>query len=395
MSVPALPARSRLRGMEGLRGVAAVSIVVYHSWLHGLRGRGVGIGPVDDGLRHLSAAVLLFFTLSGLLLYRPFAAAIVRADPLPDRGRYLRNRFLRIFPAYVVVLLTVGLVLRVAIVPDGPSVLTIGSMLDHPAALLSDLLLVQSYQPATFLTGVGPAWTLSIEVAFYLALPLVAAVAHQFAARRARRVRLVLALAPALAFLLLGLIGKAVGQVAFDGTAGWDRSWQTVVARSFLANADLFAFGMAVAVLVVAQADGAVRLPRRWRPVTLAAAAITAALALSVPEGVLGNPRYDLFAAATSALVVAALVLAPADPSNAIIRGLEHPSMVAAGLVSYSLYLWHEPLIFWLERRGLLTGSGVSGLLTVVALVGVAAGSLAALSYRWVERPALRRRARP
>lgn len=39
-------------------------------------------------------------TLSGFLLYRPFAAALLRARPRPDLAAYLRNRALRILPAY-------------------------------------------------------------------------------------------------------------------------------------------------------------------------------------------------------------------------------------------------------------------------------------------------------
>jgi peptidoglycan/LPS O-acetylase OafA/YrhL len=49
-------------------------------------------------MQDLAYGVILFFTLSAFRLYRPFAAAILRADPLPSVRRYLRNRALRIHP---------------------------------------------------------------------------------------------------------------------------------------------------------------------------------------------------------------------------------------------------------------------------------------------------------
>ena len=53
---------------------------------------------------NLAYGVVLFFTLSGFLLYRPFAASIVRGERLPSVRGYLRNRALRILPAYWAIL---------------------------------------------------------------------------------------------------------------------------------------------------------------------------------------------------------------------------------------------------------------------------------------------------
>jgi len=72
-----------------------------HVWAGSTPG-GVVLGAggwTQDLLSSLSAGVTLFFTLSGFLLYRPFAAAIARGTPHMRLSAYLRNRFLRIAPA--------------------------------------------------------------------------------------------------------------------------------------------------------------------------------------------------------------------------------------------------------------------------------------------------------
>lgn len=93
--------RARLPGVEGTRGVAALSVLAFHVWLRG----GSGLGDVGVVLSYGWLGVPLFFVLSGLLLYRPFARAIVAGSNLPSFRRYARARSLRIFPAYWLVLL--------------------------------------------------------------------------------------------------------------------------------------------------------------------------------------------------------------------------------------------------------------------------------------------------
>jgi peptidoglycan/LPS O-acetylase OafA/YrhL len=74
-------------------------------------------------------------------------------------------------------------------------------------------------------------------------------------------------------------------------------------------------------------------------------------------------------------------------------RLLETRVLVAVGLASYSLFLWHEPIVRLLEREH-LTARGASGFWINLVVLGLASGGLSALTYRWVERPALGRKAR-
>jgi peptidoglycan/LPS O-acetylase OafA/YrhL len=61
-------------------------------------------------------------------------------------------------------------------------------------------------------------------------------------------------------------------------------------------------------------------------------------------------------------------------------------------VASYSLFLWHYPVIWWLREHGLTLGGGWGDLLINAAIVVAVAGSLSALTYRYVERPALARK---
>jgi len=65
---------------------------------------------------------------------------------------------------------------------------------------------------------------------------------------------------------------------------------------------------------------------------------------------------------------------------------------VTVGVASYSLFLWHFPVINWLQARGLTLGGGWGALLINLIEASLVAGALSALTYRYVERPTLRRK---
>jgi len=208
------------------------------------------------------------------------------------------------------------------------------------------------------------------------------------------RSRILVLLGPALLLLLLGLSGKAVAGIALpaDPTAGYDANWHSVIERSFWAQADLFSFGMAVAVLFVEVEDGRLVLPERWRWAACALAAlIFLPCAWTIHQGEQSYLLQNTGEALAIALVFAALVL-PAEPGvgkERVIGWLEGPFLVAFGIASYSVFLWHVPVTDWLSAHDLML-EGWGGLLVNTAIVGLLVGALSALTYRFVERPALR-----
>jgi peptidoglycan/LPS O-acetylase OafA/YrhL len=401
---PAGPRLGRLTGVEGLRAVAASSIVVYHVWIYSSpSGKPVEVGYLSRfALPHLAVGVTLFFALSGYLLYRPIAASLLETGQVPGVRNYLRNRALRILPAYWVVLTVVAVILPAALLRPSPSDpssdLVLDRLTDHPGILLSNTLFLQNYIPASLESGIGPAWSLAVEVVFYLSLPALAVLAR-YCYRRAGTWpgRCLALLAPAGALLVTGTAARAASVWLLPHGEG---SAHKILVRSFLSNADLFAPGMALAVVHVLVTAGRLRLPRRWAPVAATALIVDVLLVVALydrgalPYWGLANP-YTRLTALACALLVALVVLpgaANGRPSG-LARLLEWRPLFLAGLASYSLFLWHEPITQLLTEQG-LTLEGRSGFVANLGVVAVASGALAATTYRFVERPALARKAR-
>jgi peptidoglycan/LPS O-acetylase OafA/YrhL len=342
----------------------------------------------------LAVGVTLFFTLSGFLLYRPFAASIARGVPHMPIAAYLRNRALRIAPAYWVILAISALVIGAANVRDTSGILTTG-WLTHPVSLLQAGLLLQDYRPSTMVIGIGPAWSLAVEIVFYCVLPLLVLVAAR-AARLVgdRRGRVLVLLGPPLLLLLVGLSGKyAAHLLPGSPLAGYKDDWHSVIERSFWAQADLFSFGMVVAVLHTEVSDGRLTLPTHWRRIAVALGLLVfLPCAATMHQGEQSYLLQNTGEALGIALLFAAIMLPdPATRSLRAVRFLEARPLVAVGLASYSLFLWHHPVISWLVKHNLTLG-GPAGLLVNFLVVGAIAGALSGLTYVFVELPALRRK---
>lgn len=158
---------SRDAWLDGLRAVAALMVFFHHAT------PGTYLGGWDAGL-------MVFFALSGYLLYRPFVAGPV------DLRKYAIRRLLRIYPAYLVAAVGIALLHDYPFEPVG--VLTMSN------------------------TPVIVAWTLQIEVVFYATLPLLALVA------RNRRPAL---LAVAALSLAIGAVSLATTRVFPGGFPAW------------------------------------------------------------------------------------------------------------------------------------------------------------------------------
>jgi peptidoglycan/LPS O-acetylase OafA/YrhL len=371
---------SRLVGVEGLRALAATSVLVHHTITH---------APVQSGLGavgnwivpNLASGLTLFFTLSGFLLYRPFAAAVMRNEARPSARAYLRNRALRIVPAYWVILLAVVLVKPIT----------------NLRTVVENLLLVQNYDPHGVTTGIAPAWTLCVEVVFYLSLPLLAISALRLARGRTWHGRMRAALMPAGVLLALGVMGKLVASQTLSSSSQAEligNTWHAVLERSFLAQADLFAFGMAAAVIVLAADDAKLRNPERLRSLAGAAALVLAAAAgVAYAEFGLDQRPYNTIMAGACGLLILWLVLPGPERRSRALAVLHSRLAVRLGVISYSIYLWHDPVIHWLGDHGHLAG-GASGVVVNVVIVLAISFTLSTITYMLIEAPAMRHKVR-
>jgi peptidoglycan/LPS O-acetylase OafA/YrhL len=346
--------------VDSVRALAALSVFAYHVGFHFDVAQQGALAPYS---RQLNIGVAIFFVISGFVLYRPFAGARHRGDPPPELVPYAVRRALRIVPAYWVALPIAALMLGLS------DVFT-------PRGIVTYFGFLQIYDTQTIVGGIGPAWTLCVEVSFYAALPLWALLL--------RRVRGDFLLTE-LGMLAALAAGSLAWKAAFlylvpPDTPGW------LPAQIWLpAFADHFAIGMALAVCSVAAPAWLRRLDSpTWLP-WLAAAGGFVLLSAGTEPGV----SYDGGALWQHELrgVIGALLLLPAVATltgeGVARRVLGRPALLWLGLVSYGFYLWHWPIIRALEDEG----AGVA-LLTLAALgLTVAA---AAASWYVIERPAQR-----
>ena len=202
-------------------------------------------------------------------------------------------------------------------------------------------------------------------------------------------------LGPPLLLLLVGLSGKyAAHLLPGSPTAGYNTDWHSVLERSFWAQADLFSFGMVVAVLYNEVSDVRLVLPTYWRRLSVGLGLLVFLLSAWTMHG--GEQSYlpqNTGEALGISLLFAAIVVPGRDPrASWVVRLLETRVLVTLGVASYSLFLWHFPVINWLQSQGLSVGGGWGALLLNLAEASVVAGALSALTYRYVERPALSRK---
>ena len=100
---------SRRRELDGVRAIAALSVLGFHAVGFWARGAAEG-ATIRPWVGRMDVGVAIFFLLSGFLLYRPMLASRVIGLPKQKRSAYARNRFFRIMPAYWVVLTVAAIV---------------------------------------------------------------------------------------------------------------------------------------------------------------------------------------------------------------------------------------------------------------------------------------------
>lgn len=367
------PPRRFFPQLEGMRALAALGVLTTHVAFQTRAIEWPVLGPI---LGRLDLAVALFFALSGFLLWRPYAAA-ARHPELREPGpaRYLRHRFVRIWPAYTVAVVAVFTLLPQA---RGASI----------ESWLANLTLTQVFVPWTLAPGLTQMWSLSVEVAFYLLLPVIG---YALIALGGPRARLRIPLLLAVGVLSLGWAWVVTALPLPAGVEG--KNWVFGHLPWFLA-------GLILAELT-AIADAEPRPSRSARralavsgnrPVMLAVAVVAYGLActpLAGPVGLgdLANGQYVgkiVFGAIAAYAILAPLVCSPGP-----FRFLDSGPMAALGRWSYAIFIWHLAVltcVFGLFGITAFDGHfAVVWVLTVVLTVGVSAAS-----YAFIENPCRR-----
>lgn len=363
--------RNRLIAGDGLRAAAAVSVLVFHtaSTLGRARydndlARGVGSLPAHV-LTSLNAGIFIFFALSGYLLSRGFARSLVLGERSPSVRHYAWSRVLRIVPAF-------WLAATATFVIEGTAHSGFGAI----AAIYA---FAQLYVVRPAFALIVQAWTLDVEMAFYIALPVCALLSAR-ATRRLRDPRRRAAL------LLAGLALATVASAAWLVHAN-PFAWQTLPPMYFCS----FAPGIALAIVEPLVADRIHARLGRFVPVLVATSLALFAAVCVQPTSAIAW-RAVTGTAAAGALLTAALLRQWASGSGWGI--VDNRVMRWLGERSYGIYLFHVLVLTQLHQMVFRYPSAWASLAAYTAATLAISAAAAAISWRYVEVPGMRLRER-
>jgi peptidoglycan/LPS O-acetylase OafA/YrhL len=301
--------RLRLRGLDGIRALAALFVVMHHCWLMSFPGYPVDNGPAwASWLLYGHLAVVVFIVLSGFSL----GVAPARADwRLDSVRRYARRRAWRILPPYWPALIF-SLMVAWTIVPQPGDVAPTAKSVLVYGLLLQDV--VGSPSPN------GAFWSIAVEAQLYLLLPLALLILRKTSGA-------VLLIAVLLPVLIIGIFAPSVPAV-----------------HLFTRFTPQFAVGFIVGMLAAAVVENPRwrRYPWQW----LALAGALPALALIALEGSVWTVAHYFWVdlAVTPAIVLLLAAIATGTPAW-LVRFLDSHPIRSLGGFSYSLYLVHSPII--------------------------------------------------
>ena len=343
-----------IRALTGLRGAAACWVMVYHTAYRAPTGT-----PIGRLIHHGYLAVDLFFILSGYVLALNYGDWFAGT---PGRGTYagfLQKRLARIYPLYAAATLLTALL-------DSRGYLA--GMRAEPGSILPDLLMVQSWHTG-FASIDSPSWSISCEWLAYLLFPLVC--------------RAILFARPASAWTIVAVAAVAIAALARLPAAWIDEQQLRVgpldvwVGSSFGPVIRCLAeFGIGVALCRAARHALGLRLQSAGPLSVGVAGAILVLLCL---------PGTDLAVVA----LFAALVFSLAGDRGPAARVAGWAPVYLLGVISYSIYLVHVPMLAalqeWYARSTLLPHGVIRAIVAWGAVLAVST-----LSYLAIERPARR-----
>ena len=360
-------AKAEIDALTGLRGIAACLVVLYHftpadklPW-----------APLRNAIGRGYLWVDLFFVLSGFVIALNYSEMFRDSFSLPAFGRFLVRRVARLYPLYLALLLAKLLYTLVAYggfaFHNDPE----AAVLDHPVTEVpANLLMIQGWGLGG--SVVTSSWSVSTEVAVYLAFPVLAAM---MLSRHHRQWAIGMAMVAAGLLVAVVLLDHSDGEAHRGALDAWDGRLLTPLMRCFAG------FLLGVVTWRVAQS----------RRISSLVADDRVGWGIGVALlGLLGSRAPDLAVVAAFPPLILHLVSAK---RSFPVRLFASPVLVWAGVLSYAIYLLHplfEPALYgladFLSRKvPVLAAAAISGTLMVSCLL-----ALSAFAHFFIERPGRR-----
>lgn len=372
----------RFEGLEAFRGIAALMMVVFHAYQYSREGTQAGRYVYEGTAAHtffigLEAGVSWFFVLSGFLIFLPFAYSAVSQRSPRSARRFLVRRALRILPLYYVAILSVW------------SLRFTGGR-EQWVDLLQHLTFTHVFSREHIFWTIGPAWSLAVEVIFYVFIAIVGPLLYLAC-------RPIGTISGRATLLTVVVVALGAGSIAYKWWARYvaeipEDNWPVYFGP--LAKLDTLAFGMLLAVLVAYISVRRSKFGFGAAPsgllFVLGATLLVADFLLREDSEAVGLYFHTLSGVAF-ALVLAATVLAGGSGERwgGLLGLLRKPVLGFVGVISYSVYMWHEPLLVELGKLDFFIDQAPAAFpqnAVVLVILSIAVG---VLSYRLVERPAM------
>ncbi len=344
-----LPRLTSRWDVQGLRALAVAVVILGHAHLPGFRGGFVGVDVFF---------VVSGFVISSLLLHEATSTGRVRV------GAFYARRARRILPAVGVVLVATSVfaAVRLPFTRVSELVTDVRWSALFAANVHFSRLGTNYFEQGRAVSPVQHLWSLAVEEQFYLVWPVLLMLVFAVVSRgRQLRVTWILVTATWLASLAWSVVLTTRSPVpAYFSTL--TRTWE-----------------LATGALLALAAHWLLRLGERWRnALALAGLAAIATAVVTYDE----TTAFPGWRAVVPVAGTAAVIAAGAAGTVAASRALTLRPMRYVGDISYSLYLWHWPvLVFGAYLIGHRPGGTQAALLVVIVVV------LSVLSYHLLENP--------
>ncbi len=342
--------------LESLRALAALGLITAHAYG---QARYYRPGQLLDSFWHRLAfsgglGNMLFFALSGYLIFWPFARHYFSDAGPVDLRRFATNRLLRIAPLYFV------------------CVIVVLPLVDHGGSWDSwwrFLTMSENFSTRTLGRFDGPMWAVTVEVMFYALLPFLAFALGKVSGGSRLR-----------ATLMLIALGVGSWLLARYAVAGGVR--RPMLQYSLPASFFYYVPGLLIALL---------RLQWRERtPGWLRGPLASSDLWLMLAIGLFFLQISDFSSLAVICFATFFALGACVLPlrRGRLTRGLQWRPLAALGLASYGIALWHDPIVIWCSHVSWLPHSFPAQLL----IAGTISVAVAIVSFHFIEAPFLKLR---
>lgn len=381
--------------LDGVRAFAALTVIAFHLTPFLLV---VAPGSVPSlFVRHIATldrfGVVIFFMLSGFLLYRPFVIAQLDGERRPGVVAFWVRRGARIFPGYWFALIG-SMLLGVAIFNQH----------DLPSFTIAFGLVGTYHAYGLFSYGLRVSWSLVVEVAFYALLPAFAGFARLISGRSSKPARssvLRSNLIVVTVLILIGMLSRYISIFVIGDWGGPSRTWFPIynLGAWLPSYLDMFGFGMLLAIASAWRETGGVNIrvlrifaERPWASWIIAAVLVIALNRAGVPRGsglwTLGPTtafvRDEIAIIAAFAIILPATI--PAMRLGLLRRILASRPFFYCGTAAFGAYLWHFSILILLERWS-HSIAPLNSALPFTTLTLALTGFAAYVSYVLVEAP--------